>query len=122
VLSPFVTEFMSVEFNYAEFRDLAESGRHLGAVRTTLSRQPGWRASAAGLAPNLSQLMNSAPVHDIVTDVSSSASEPVTSVEHMDDDDDDDRPPGEVLSSDSSYILEPSHSAPGHASQPTRIR
>jgi hypothetical protein len=35
-----------------------------------------------------------------------------------DDDDDDDRPPGKVLSSDSPDVLEPSHSAPEHASQP----
>jgi hypothetical protein len=34
-----------------------------------------------------------------------------------DDDDDDDRPPGEVLPSDSPHVLEPSHSAPDHASQ-----
>jgi hypothetical protein len=78
------------------------------------------RASAAGPAPNLSQLMNTAPVRDTVPDVSSSAAEqPVTAVEHMDDDgDDDDRPPGEVLSSDSPHVLDPSHSAPEHASQP----
>jgi hypothetical protein len=77
------------------------------------------RASAAGPASNLSQLMNTAPVHDTVSDVSSSAAEPVTSVEHMDDDDDnDDRPPGEALPSDSPHVLEPSHSAPEHASQP----
>jgi hypothetical protein len=35
-----------------------------------------------------------------------------------DDDDDDDLPPGEVLPSDSPHVLEPSHSAPDHASQP----
>jgi hypothetical protein len=35
-----------------------------------------------------------------------------------DEDDDDDRPPGEVLPSDSPHVLEPSHSAPEHASQP----
>jgi hypothetical protein len=64
------------------------------------------RASAAGPASNLSQLMNTAPVRDIVPDVSSSAAEPVTSVKHMDDDDDeDDRPPGEVLPSDSPHVL-----------------
>jgi hypothetical protein len=40
-------------------------------------------------------------------------------VEHMDDDeDDDDRPPGEELPSESPLVLEPSHSAPEHASQP----
>jgi hypothetical protein len=38
---------------------------------------------------------------------------------HMDDDDDDDdRPPGEVLSSDSQHVVDPSHSAPEHACQP----
>jgi hypothetical protein len=56
------------------------------------------RPSAAGPTPNLSQLMNTAPVRNTVPDVSSVAAEPVTSGEHMDDDDDDDdRPPGEVL-------------------------
>jgi hypothetical protein len=63
--------------------------------------------------------MNTAPVRKTVPDVSSSAAEPVTAVEHIDDDDDDyDRPPGEVLPSDSPHLLEPSHSAPEHASQP----
>jgi hypothetical protein len=77
------------------------------------------RASAAGPASNLSQMMNTAPVRDTVSDVSSSAAEPVTAVEHMDDDDDDDdRLTGEVLSSDSPHVLDPSHSAPEHASQP----
>jgi hypothetical protein len=77
------------------------------------------RASAAGPAPNLSQVMNTAPVGDTVPDVSSSDAEPVTAVEHMgDDDDEEDRPPGEVLSSDSTHVLEPSHSAPEHAPQP----
>jgi hypothetical protein len=43
----------------------------------------------------------------------------MTFVEHMDDDDDDDdRPPEEVLPSDSPHVLEPSHSASSHASQP----
>jgi hypothetical protein len=73
------------------------------------------RASAAGPAPNLSQLINTAPVRDTVPDVSSSAAEPVTAVQHMDDDDDDDRPPGEVLPSGSPQVLEPTHSAPEHA-------
>jgi hypothetical protein len=77
------------------------------------------RASAAGPATNLSQLMNTAPVRGIIPDVSSSDAEPVNSVEDMDDDDnDDDRPPGEVLPSDSPHVMEPSHSAPEHASQP----
>jgi hypothetical protein len=35
-----------------------------------------------------------------------------------DNDDDDDRPPGEALPSDSPHVLEPSHSAPEHTSQP----
>jgi hypothetical protein len=40
-------------------------------------------------------------------------------VDHTDDDEEnDDRPPGEVLPSDSPHVLEPSHSAPEHASQP----
>jgi hypothetical protein len=77
------------------------------------------RASAAGPASNLSQLINTAPVRDTVPDVSSRAADPVTSVDHMDDDDDDDDwPPGEVLPSDSPHVLEPSHSAPEHAFQP----
>jgi hypothetical protein len=63
--------------------------------------------------------MNTAHVRDTVPDVSSSAAEPVTAVEHMDDDDDDDdRPPAKVLPSDSPHVLEPSHSASEHASQP----
>jgi hypothetical protein len=63
--------------------------------------------------------MSTAPVRDTVPDVSWSAAEPVTAVEHMDDDDDDDdRLPGEMLSSNSPHVLEPSHSAPEHASQP----
>jgi hypothetical protein len=36
----------------------------------------------------------------------------------MNDDDDDDRQPGEVLPSDYPHVLEPSYSAPDHASQP----
>jgi hypothetical protein len=115
-----VTDFMPVEFEDVEFRDVAETGRRLGfcsddpeqAARVA-------RASAAGPAPNLSQLMNTAPVRNTVPDVSLSAAEPVTAVEHMDDDDnDDDRPPGEVLLSDSPHVLGPSHSASEHASQP----
>jgi hypothetical protein len=119
VQSPFVTESMPVEFEDVEFRDVAENGRHLGVCSDDPEQAARVaRASAAGPAPNLSQLMNTAPVRDTVTDVSSSAVEPLTSVEHMDDDDDDDdRPPVEVLSSDSPHVLEPSHSAPEHASQ-----
>jgi hypothetical protein len=64
--------------------------------------------------------MNTAPVRDTVPDVSSSAAEPATSVDHKDvDDNDDDRTPGEVLPFDSPHVLEPSHFAPEHASQPS---
>jgi hypothetical protein len=100
-----------------EFRDVAETGRHLGVCSDDpeqASRVA--RASTAGPAPNLSQLTNTAPVRDTVSDVSSSAAEPRTGMDHMDDDDDDNQPPGEVLSSDSPHVLEPSHSAPEHAS------
>jgi hypothetical protein len=63
--------------------------------------------------------MNTAPVRYTVPDISSSAAEPVTSVEHMDDDDDDDdRPPGEVQPYDSPHVLEPYHSALEHAFHP----
>jgi hypothetical protein len=120
VQSPFVTEFMPVEFEDVELRDVAETARHLGvtlndpeqAARVT-------RASAAGLAQNLSLLMNTAPVRYTVPDFSSSAAEPVTAVKHMDDDDDDDdRSPGGVLSSDSPHVREPSYSSPEHVSKP----
>jgi hypothetical protein len=111
---------MPVEFEDVEFRDVAETGRHLGVCSDDPEQAARVaRASAAVPASNHSQLMNTAPIRDIVPDVSSSTAEPVTSVEHMDDDDDDDdRPPGEVLPSDSPYVLEPSHSAPEHVSQP----
>jgi hypothetical protein len=33
---------MPVDFEYVEFRDVAEIDDTLGSVRTTLSRQPGW--------------------------------------------------------------------------------
>jgi hypothetical protein len=71
VQSPFVTEFMPVEFNDVEFRDVAETGRHLG-VYSDDSEQAARvaRASAAGPAPKLSQLMKIAPVRDTVPDVS----------------------------------------------------
>jgi hypothetical protein len=114
-----VTEFMPVEFEDVEFRDVAEPGRHLGVCSEDEQAARVARESAAGPASKLSQLMNTAPVRDTVPDDFSSAAEPVTSVEHMDDDDDDDDwPPGEVLPSDSPHVLEPSHSAPEHASQP----
>jgi hypothetical protein len=120
VQSPFVTEFIPVEFEDVEFRDVAETGRHLGVYSDDpeqASRVA--RPSAAGPASNIFQLMNAAPVRDTVLDVSSSADEPLTSVEHMDDDDDDnDRRSGEELPSDSPHVPEPSHSAPEHASQP----
>jgi hypothetical protein len=118
--SPFVTDFMPVEFEDVEFRDIAKTGRHLRLC----SDGPGKaarvaRTSAVGPAPNLAQLMNTAPVRDTVSDFSSSAAETVTAVKHMDDDDDhDDRPRGEMLPSDSPHVLEPSHSAPKHASKP----
>jgi hypothetical protein len=110
---------MPVEFEDVEFRDIAETGRGLGVCSDDpeqASRVA--RVSAAGPAPKLSQLVNTAPVRDIEPDVSSSAAEPVTAVKHMDDDDDDDdRPPGEVLPSDSPHVLQPFHSAPEHAFQ-----
>jgi hypothetical protein len=111
---------MPVEFEDVEIRDVAETGRHLGVCSDDPEQAAQVaRASAAGPAPNLSQLMNTAPVRDTVPDVSSSTAEPVTAVEHMDDDaDDDDRPPGKVLPSDSPHVLEPSHSAPEHAPRP----
>jgi hypothetical protein len=120
VQSPFATEFMPIEFEDVKFRDVAETDRHLGVLSDDPEQAARVaRASAAGPVPNLSQLMNTAPVRDTVPDVSSSAAEPVTAMEHMDDDDDDDdRPPGEVMPSDSPHVLEPSHSAPEHASQP----
>jgi hypothetical protein len=120
VQSPFLMELMSVEFEGVEFRDVAETGRHLGVCLDYHEQTARVvRASAAVPAPNLSQLMNSSPVCDTVPDVSSRAAEPVTAVEQMDDDDDgDDRPPGEVVSSNSSHVLEPSHSAPEYVSQP----
>jgi hypothetical protein len=120
VQSLFVTDFTPVKFEDVEFRDVAETGRHLGVCSDDSERAARVaRASAAGPAPNLSQLMNTAPVRDTVPDVSSSAAEPVTAVEHMDDDDDDDdRPPDEMLSSGSPHVLESSHSSPEHASQP----
>jgi hypothetical protein len=107
---------MPVEFEDVEFRDVAETGRHVWVCSDDHEQAAlVARASSAGTAPNLSQLINTAPVRDTVPDVSSSAAEPVTVVEHMDDDDDY-QPPGKVLSSDSPHILDPSHSAPEHAS------
>jgi hypothetical protein len=114
VQSPFVMEFMPVEFEVVELRDIAETGRHLVVCSDgpELAARVA-RASVAGLASSLSQLINTVPVRDTVPDVSSRAAETVTSVEHMnDDDDDDDRPPGEVLPSDSPHVLKSSHSAP----------
>jgi hypothetical protein len=111
---------MPVEFEDVEFRDVAETERHLGVCSDDPEQSARVaRASAACPASNLSQLMNTASVRDIVRDVFSSVAEPVTTVEHMnDDDEDDDRPPGEVLPSDSPHVLKTSHSAPEHASQP----
>jgi hypothetical protein len=109
---------MPVEFEDVELRDVAKTGRHLGVCSVDPEQAARVvRASAAGPASKTSQLMKTAPVRDTVPDVSSSAAESVTAVEHMDDDeDDDDRPPGEVLPSDSPHVLDPSHSAPEHAS------
>jgi hypothetical protein len=107
VQSQFLMKFMAVEFEDVKFRDVAETGRHPGvclddpelAARVAL-------ASAAGSAPTLSQLMNTAPVRNTVPDVSSRAAKPVTGAEHMEDDDDgNDWPPGEVLSLDSPHVL-----------------
>jgi hypothetical protein len=106
VQSMFVTEFMPVEFEDVEFRDVAETGRHFGVCSDHPEQAARVAcASAAGPASNLTQLMNTSPVRDTLPDVSSSAAEPVTSVEHMDNDDDDDRPSGEVLPSDSPHVL-----------------
>jgi hypothetical protein len=59
VQSPFVTEFMPVEFQDVEFRDDAETGRHLGVCSEDPEQAARVaRASTAGPAPNLSQLMN----------------------------------------------------------------
>jgi hypothetical protein len=120
VQPPFVTEFMPVEFEDVEFRDVAETGRHLGVCSGDPEEAARLaRAAAAGPASKLFQLMNTAPVRDTVSDISSSAAEPVTSVKHMDEDgDDDDRPPGEVLPSDSPHVPAPSHSALEHSFQP----
>jgi hypothetical protein len=106
VQSPFLTEFMPVEFENVDFRNVAETERHLGVCSDDPEQAARVaRASAAGPAPNLPQLMNTAPVRDNVPDVSSSAADPVTSVEHMDDDDDvDNRPPGKVLPYVSEYL------------------
>jgi hypothetical protein len=120
VQSPYVMEFMPVQFEGVEIRDVAETGRHLGVSSDDPEKATRMaRASVSGPTSNLSQLMNTAPVLDTVPDISSSAAEPLTSVEKVDDyDDDDDRPPGELLSSDSQHVLDPSHFVPKHASQP----
>jgi hypothetical protein len=85
VQSPFVTEFLPVEFEDIEFRDDKETARHLGVCSDDFEQAARVdRETAAGLAPNLSQLMNTAPVRDIVPDVSLSGAEPVTALEHTD--------------------------------------
>jgi hypothetical protein len=72
---------MPVEFEDVEFRDVAETGRHLGVCPDDPEQAGGVaRASAAGPASNLSQLMNTAPVRDTIPDLTSSAAEPVTHV------------------------------------------
>jgi hypothetical protein len=72
---------MPVEFEDVECRDVEETGRQLG-VCSDDPDQAAWvaRASAAGPASHIFQLINTAPVRDTVPDVSSSAAEPVTSV------------------------------------------
>jgi hypothetical protein len=61
----FVTEFMPVEFEVVEFRFVAETGRHLGVCSDDPEKAARVaRASAAGPASNLSQLINTAPVRD----------------------------------------------------------
>jgi hypothetical protein len=71
VQSPFVTELLPVEFEDVEFRDDAETGLYLGVCSDDPDQAARVaRASAAGPAPNLSQLMNSPPVRDTVPDVS----------------------------------------------------
>jgi hypothetical protein len=71
VQSPFVTEVMPVEFEDVEFRDVAETERHLGVCSDDPEKAARVdRASAAGPAPKLPQLMNIAPVRDTVPDVS----------------------------------------------------
>jgi hypothetical protein len=83
VQSPFVTELMPVEFEDVEFRDIAETGRHLGVCLDDPEQAARvFLAFAPGPAPNLSQLINTAPIRDTVPDVSSSAAEPVNAVEH----------------------------------------
>jgi hypothetical protein len=65
---------MPVEFEDVEFRDVAETGRHLEVCPDDPEQAARVaRASAAGPASNIYQLMNSAPVRDTVPDVSSSA-------------------------------------------------
>jgi hypothetical protein len=55
VQSPFVTEYMPVEFEDFEFRDVAETGRHLGVCSVDPEQAARVaRTSAAGPAPNLS--------------------------------------------------------------------
>jgi hypothetical protein len=55
VQSPFVTDFMPVEFENVEFRDVAETGRHLGVCSDDPEQAARVaRASAAGTAPSFS--------------------------------------------------------------------
>jgi hypothetical protein len=59
VQSPFVMDFMSVEFEDVKFRDVSETGRHLGVCLDDPEQEARVaRASAAVPAPNLSELMN----------------------------------------------------------------
>jgi hypothetical protein len=68
--SPFVTEFMPVDFEDFEFRDVTETGRQIGVCSDDPEQAARVaRASAAGPAPNRTQLVNTAPVRDTVPDV-----------------------------------------------------
>jgi hypothetical protein len=65
VQSPFVTDFKPLEFEDVEFRDVAETERHLGVCSDDPEQAARVaRASAAVPAPKLSQLMNTAPVRE----------------------------------------------------------
>jgi hypothetical protein len=61
---------MPVDFEDVEFRDVAETGRHLGDCSDDPEQEArvSW-ASSAGPAPNLSQLMDTYCVRDTVPDV-----------------------------------------------------
>jgi hypothetical protein len=82
---------MPVDFENALFHEVAETGRYLGVYSDESEKAARVaRAFAASSAPNMSQLINTAPVLYTLPDISSSAAEPVAAVKHMNDDDDDD--------------------------------